>query len=116
MIFYLKDKPNASGAYPAPQAHPGPGTIPISQEQRNMVVQYNGFVSVKMETDEAGAVSYIITPNTKAWEEWKKEQEAIPPEKEPPTVEELEAKVKALTETNSLLEECIVEMAAIVYA
>ena len=40
----------------------------------------------------------------------------LPPEPVPPTVEELEAKVKALTETNTMLEECIVEMAAVVYA
>ena len=71
MIYYLKDKPNTSGAYPAPQEHPGPGTIPISQEQRDMVVQYNGFVSVKTETDEAGAVSMTMEPNLEAWEAWK---------------------------------------------
>ena len=41
---------------------------------------------------------------------------ALPTEKQPPTVEELEARVKALTETNAMLEECIVEMAAVVYA
>lgn len=74
MIYYLKDKPNASGAYPAPQAHPGPGTIPINQDQRDMVVQYNGFVSVKPETDEAGAVSMTMEPNLEAWEAWKESQ------------------------------------------
>ena len=116
MTYYLQEKANASGAYSAPQAHQGPGTMPISQQQRDMVVQYNGFVSVKTETDDAGAVSYTITPNTKAWEAWKKAMETLPPEKQPPTVEELEARVKALTETNAMLEECIVEMAAVVYA
>ena len=80
MIYYLKDKPNASGAYPAPQAHPGPGTIPISQEQRDMVVQYNGFVSVKTKTDETGAMSMTLEPNLEAWEAWK---ESRPPDPEP---------------------------------
>ena len=74
MIYYLKDKPNASGAYPAPQVHPGPGTIPINQDQLDMVVQYNGFVSVKTETDEAGAVSMTMEPNLEAWEAWKESQ------------------------------------------
>ena len=35
---------------------------------------------------------------------------------EPSREEKLEARVKALTETNAMLEECIVEMAAVVYA
>lgn len=116
MTYYLQEKANASGAYPAPQDRPAPNTIPIREDQRDMVVQYNGFVSVKTETDDAGAVSYTITPNTKAWEAWKKEMETLPPEKQPPTMEELEARVKALTKTNAMLEECIVEMAAVVYA
>lgn len=38
------------------------------------------------------------------------------PEPEPSREEKLEAKIKALTETNAMLEECIVEMAAVVYA
>ena len=116
MTYYLQENANASGAYAAPQDRPGPGTIPISEEQRDMVVQYNGFVTVKKKTDKAGAISYDITPNTEAWEKWKKEVDSQPPEEKGPTVEELEAKVKALTETNTMLEECIVEMAAVVYA
>ena len=40
-----------------------------------------------------------------------------PPEQEPvPTVEELQAKVTALTESNQFLEDCLVEMASVVYA
>lgn len=74
MIYYLKDKPNASGAYPAPHEHPGPGTIPISEKQRDLVVEYNGFVTVETKTDETGAVSFEITPNTGAWEVWKAAQ------------------------------------------
>lgn len=38
------------------------------------------------------------------------------PNPEPSREEKLEARVKALTETNAMLEECIVEMAAVVYA
>ena len=40
-----------------------------------------------------------------------------PPEPEPtPTVEELQAKIAALTTSNQMLEDCLVEMAAVVYA
>lgn len=117
MIYYLKDKPNASGAYPAPQAQPGSGTIPISQEQRDMVVQYNGFVSVKTEADEAGAVSMTMEPNLEAWEAWKESQ--TEPQTEPTMedrIAELEAKNAALTTSNQFLEDCLVEMAGVVYA
>ena len=80
MTYYLKDKSNTAGAYPPPQAHPGPDTIPISEEQRDMVVQYNGFVTVRENRDEAGAVSYSIEPDTEAWEAWKA---SLPPETGP---------------------------------
>ena len=40
-----------------------------------------------------------------------------PPEEEPaPTAEELQAKISALTTSNQMLEDCLVEMAAVVYA
>ena len=68
---YLNTTPNPSGAYPAPQGHYSQGTIPLTYEQAAMVIQYNGFVIITPETDEAGAVSYKVEPNTEAWEAWK---------------------------------------------
>ncbi len=117
MIYYLKDKPNASGAYPAPQAHPGPGTIPIGETQRDMVVEYSGFVTIKTQTDETGAVTMTMEPNLEAWETWKANH---PQPQTEPTMEdriaELEAKNAALTTSNQFLEDCLVEMAGVVYA
>lgn len=72
-MYYLKDTPNSMGAYPAPQGHRGPNTIPISEDQKNIVVQYNGFVTVEVSTDEAGADYVTIEPNIKLWESWKDE-------------------------------------------
>ena len=69
---YLNTTPNPSGAYPAPQGHYAKGTIPLTDEQTAMVGEYNGFVTITPETDEAGAVSYKVEPNTEAWEAWKK--------------------------------------------
>lgn len=67
-------KSNPSGAYPPPQIYPAPGLIPLTDEQAAMVVQYNGFVTITEETDEAGALSYKVEPNTAAWEVWKATQ------------------------------------------
>lgn len=69
-------------------------------------------------TEDAGNTVEItvvigMTPNVEAWEEWKSSL----PEPEPePTVQELTAKVQELTAENQFLEDCIAEMASIVYA
>lgn len=109
-MIYIDATPNPSGAYPNPKGQPFPGCITLTDEQAEIFFQYNGFVIV----DEDGTV----TPNTEAWEKWKAEQpEPTPPE---PTAEErisaLEAKNAALTSSNQFLEECLVEMASVVYA
>ena len=54
----------------------------------------------------------------RAEEEIQADREARPtPEPAPtPTVEELQAKIAALTTSNQMLEDCLVEMAAVVYA
>lgn len=83
---YIDPVPNASGAYPAAKNQPFPGCVPLTDEQAKMFRQYNGFVTVTQETDESGAVSVTVEPNTEAWEAWK---ESLPPEPEPePSVEE----------------------------
>lgn len=77
---YIDPVPNASGAYPAAKNQPFPGCVPLTDEQAKMFRQYNGFVTVTQETDEAGAVSVTVGPNTEAWEAWKA---SLPPEPEP---------------------------------
>lgn len=85
---YIRSTPNASGAYPAPQSNPGPDLIPISDEQLAMIIQYNGYVTITPETDEAGAVHYQVSPNTEAWEAWKASQEESSMEEPQSTLEE----------------------------
>lgn len=87
---YLTPTPNPSGAYPAPQSNPFKGAIPLTDEQAQMVVDHNGFVSIASSEEEYeegfSRTVYTVTPNTDAWEAWKAEQ---PPEPEPvPTLEE----------------------------
>ena len=61
---YIQQNPNPSGAYSAPQSQYAEGLIPISDVQADILIQYNGFVTI-----EDGAV----TPNLEAWEIWKQE-------------------------------------------
>ena len=49
-------------------------------------------------------------------EEIQADREALPKPEPTPTVEELQAKITALTTSNQMLEDCLVEMAAVVYA
>lgn len=81
---YLTPTPNPSGAYPAPQSNAFPGAIPLTDEQAQMVVDYNGFVNVTSHEEEYEEgffrTVYTVEPNTEAWEEWK---ESLPPEPEP---------------------------------
>lgn len=71
MTYYLNLSPNESGAYPPPQDRPGDGLIRISEEQRNMVIQYGGFVAVSENPQPDGSMGYTITPNPDAWSAWK---------------------------------------------
>lgn len=95
-MYYLKDTPNSLGAYPAPQGHRGPNTIPISEEQKKLVVQYSGFVIVSVNTDENGADSVNIEPNIELWSKWR---DSI-------NKSELEtAKIAKIQQSNDLLKE-----------
>lgn len=81
---YLQPTANPSGAYPAPQSNPFKGAIPLTDEQAQMVVDYNGFVTVTSHeetiVEDFTKTVYEVTPNLEAWEAWKAEQ---PPEPEP---------------------------------
>lgn len=87
---YIQPTPNPSGAYSAPQSNPFPGAIPLTEEQAETVLQYNGFVTITSSeetiVDDFTQTVYEVTPNTEAWEEWKV---SLSPEPEPtPSVEE----------------------------
>ena len=49
-------------------------------------------------------------------EEIQADREALPKPEPAPTVEELQAKITALTTSNQMLEDCLVEMAGVIYA
>lgn len=72
MGIYIDAAPNASGAYPNPKNQPFPGCIPLTDEQAETFLAYNGFVVVTEEQDpETEAITYKVAPNTAVWEAWK---------------------------------------------
>ena len=78
---YVKSTPNPSGAYPGPQSRYFPGALPLTDSQADMMVQYNGFVTITQEPDpEIEASSVTVTPDVEAWEAWKA---SLPPEPDP---------------------------------
>ena len=121
-MYYLPATPNPSGAYPGPRSNPEPDAWLLTDEQAQMVVDYGGFVVVSQGDD--GSVT--VTPDETAWEAWREAESA----KEPSTPPTLDDKVAALEAENKLLraqmsaqsnqldfyEDCIAEMAAVVYA
>ena len=87
---YIRATPTPSGAYPSPQSTPFPGAIPLTEEQAQTVVDYNGYVTITSSeetiVDEFTRTVYTVEPDLEAWEAWK---ESLPPEPEPtPTLEE----------------------------
>lgn len=88
---YLQPIPNSDGSYPPPQSTPFKDAIPLTDEQAQMVVDYNGFVTITSHeetiVDDFMKTVYEVTPNTEAWEAWKA---SLPPEPEPePTAEDV---------------------------
>lgn len=81
---YIQPIPYKDGSYPAPQSTPFKGAIPLTDEQAEIVLQYNGFVAITSSeetiVDDFTRTVYEVTPNTEAWEEWKA---SLPPEPEP---------------------------------
>lgn len=78
---YIRATPNPSGAYPAPQSNPFPGSIALTDKQAATLIQYNGFVSIERSGD-----TVTVTPNAEAWEAWKA---SLPADSAPqPTAEE----------------------------
>ena len=71
MTYYLHKTPNPSGAYPPPQDFSGENTIPITDAQRDTVIENGGFVTVSENVQPDGSVGYTITPDQDAWEVWK---------------------------------------------
>ncbi len=91
---YIRSTPNSSGAYPAPRSVPFPGCLPLTDSQAEMLVAYNGFVTITREPDpEIEGSSVTVAPDLEAWEAWKAAQ---PPEPEPePTLDERVAGIEA---------------------
>lgn len=85
MMWYVQSIHSEGAPYPGPQGTDAPGLIPITDEQCQILVEYNGFVVITQ--DEGGVVT--VEPNVEAWEAWK----AAHPEPDP--TEELAKEARA---------------------
>ena len=72
-----------------------------------------GFICPMWDADASAWVEAATEEEIAAWEV----EHPAPKKPEPvPTVEELQAKITALTTSNQMLEDCLVEMAGVIYA
>ena len=72
-----------------------------------------GFISPRWDADASAWVEAATEEEIAVWEA----EHPAPEKPEPtPTVEELQAKIAALTTSNQMLEDCLVEMAGVIYA
>lgn len=117
----IPKQPNSSGAYPPVQSW-SESTPPDTHYEitADTTEFYNGFI---IPTIENGVVTSFVC-NAKAWEAWKASLPAPTPP--PPTLEETvtaleaenklkDAQIKALSDRNDFMDDCIAEMAAEVY-
>ena len=84
---YIRATPNPSGAYPAPQSNPFPGSIALTDEQAATLIQYNGFVDIDLGDGD----DVTVTPNSEAWEAWKASLPAAEPDTQPTAEEDRDA-------------------------
>lgn len=103
---YVRATPNTSGAYPAPQSNFFPGCLPLADSQVELLVQYNGFVTIIREPDEdVPGSSVTVEPNIEAWEAWKASH---PTEhKEPEPTQTMDERVTALKGNTAELQEAL---------
>jgi len=80
---YIRSTKNESGAYPALQSTPFQDSLLISEDLVQILISYNGFVTLT----ESDNIVTEVTPNIEAWEAWKA---SLPPTPAPtPTTEEV---------------------------
>lgn len=80
-MWYIQENPNKNGSYPSPQSNPFHGSISLTDDQVQVFLQYNGFVTITQEPDpDIESSEVTVIPNIEAWEEWKA---SLPPEPEP---------------------------------
>lgn len=72
------------------QSIPAPGLLPLTPEQEQTYLQYNGFVKI-ISTDPVE-----IEPDVEAWEAWKAEEAAKPQPQQQPTLEERTSAIESV--------------------
>ena len=92
---------------------PGESLLDVSPPTLKRYAGAAGLISPRWD---AGASAWVEAATEEEIAAWEAEHPA-PKKPEPaPTVEELQAQITALTTSNQMLEDCIIEMAGVIYA
>lgn len=117
-MYYISENPTTNGNHGNPTSTPFPNSIPLPDTLLMDYINTKGFCTL---TVQDGAVTAVAV-DQEALDAYNAEHPEVEPKK-PVTVEDLQAENKLLKEQVSALstqadfhEECIVEMANIVYA
>ena len=117
-MYYINAQPNASGNYGNPMGQPFTGSVALHDNLLSDYINVKGFVIPTIEDGEV--VSLEV--NQEALTAYNAEHPEVEPEK-PVTLEDLQAENKRLkaqmelqSQQQTMLEDCLLEMADIVYA
>lgn len=117
-MYYIKYKPTESGHHGNPTSTPFPNSVPLPDTLLMDYINTKGFCTL---TVQDGAVTALAV-DQEALNAYNAEHPEVEPEK-PVTVEDLQAEnkllkaqVQAQTERSDFIEDCIAEMAGVVYA
>lgn len=117
-MYYIQKEPTANGNHGNPTSAPFPNSIPLPDTLLMDYINTKGFCTL---TVQDGAVTAVAV-DQEALDAYNAEHPEVEPEK-PVTVEDLQAEnkllraqVQAQTERSDFIEDCIAEMAGVVYA
>lgn len=118
-MYYINEKPNASGNYGNPRGQPFPSSVALPADLLSAYIEAKGFVIPAVED----SVVASLEVNQEALDAYHAEHPDVPVEPTPDPIEVLQeenkllkSQVQALSDQNDFQEELIVELANVVYA
>lgn len=121
-MYYINKTPNESGNYGNPRMQWFQDCLMLPDDLLSDYLAAKGFVTITEGTDEQEGIITALSTAQEALYTYNADHPDVEPE-EPVTIEDLQAENKLLKEQVSALstqadfhEECLVEMANIVYA
>ena len=114
-MYYINKEPNASGNHGNPMGQAFPGCACLPDGLLTAYLDCKGFANIILDGD----VVESVETNQEALDAYDEANPEVEPEKVPTAeeeIKELKSKLDASIQANANLEECLIEMAEIVYA